>query len=144
MTALHPYLNFKGNAEEAFNFYKSVFGGEFPMVMRFKDMPGDGRQPEEYQDKIVHIALPIGQHTMLMASDVVGPMADGFASGNQVNIMISPESAEEAHRIFEALSAGGQIIMPLELQFWGDLYGHFTDKFGVTWMVNYNDKYMQQ
>lgn len=141
MVTLHPYLNFKGNAEEAFNFYKSVFGGDFPMVMRFKDMPGNSGQNDEYQDKIAHIALPIGPHTMLMASDVAGPMADTFTPGSQVNIMISPESAEEAHRIFDALSAGGSMIMPLELQFWGDLYGHFTDKFGITWMVNHNDKH---
>ncbi|GAB2699948.1 VOC family protein [Mucilaginibacter koreensis] len=143
MFALNPYLNFKGNAEEAFNFYKSVFGGEFAMVMRFKDMPGEGSVDPSLQDKIMHIALPVGPN-MLMASDVIGPMGDNMVMGNSTYIMISPETEAETRRIYEALSTGGDINMPLQLMFWGDLYSSFTDKFGTNWMISFNEKYHQQ
>jgi PhnB protein len=146
MPVLNPYLNFKGNAEEAFNFYKSVFGGEFAMVMRFGDVPGEGSSDPALKDKIMHIALPVGpnKRSMLMASDAVGTMGDSMVMGNSNYIMISPESEADTRRIYEALSAGGSNVMPLQLMFWGDLYSHFTDKFGVNWMISFNEKYLQE
>ncbi|MEJ7677842.1 MAG: VOC family protein [Segetibacter sp.] len=141
MAAVNPYLNFNGNAEEAFNFYKSVFGGEFPMVMRFKDVPAEYRMSESEGEKIMHIALPLGQGTMLMGSDV--PEAMGKATiGTNFYVSISAQSEEEANKLFNGLSAGGQVTMPLEKAFWGDYFGMFKDKFGIQWMVNYN--YNQQ
>lgn len=116
MAAVNPYLNFNGNAEEAFNFYKSVFGGEFPMVMRFKDVPAEYRMSESEGEKIMHIALPLGQGTMLMGSDV--PEAMGKATiGTNFYVSISAQSEEEANKLFNGLSAGGQVTMPLEKAF---------------------------
>ena len=136
MAAVNPYLNFNGNTEEAFNFYKSVFGGEFPMVMRFKDVPSEYQMGESDGDKIMHIALPIGQGTMLMGSDV--PEAHGKANiGTNFYIAIAAASEEEADKLFNGLSAGGQVTMPMEKAFWGAYFGMFKDKFDVQWMVNY-------
>lgn len=136
MRAAHPYLNFKGNAEEAFNFYKSVFGGDFQTLVRFRDF-GDGMGvPETEQSKIAHIALPVGD-VMLMASDVVGNYAESFKAGNNIYISLTADSAEEADRVFEALTAGGQAQMPLQKTEWAEKYGICTDKFGVQWMVGY-------
>jgi PhnB protein len=135
MKTIHPYLYFNGNAEEAFTFYRSVFGGEFLTMMRYREMPNPAGMPESEQDRIMHAALPVGQ-VNIMASDF--PSSMGRASfGNGVRLMIVPDSEEEAHRVFEALSAGGTVDMPLEKQFWGDLNGMVTDKFGVGWMINY-------
>lgn len=143
MTTLNPYLNFNGNAEEAFNFYKSVFGGEFLGLQRFKDMPKDekspGHIPQEDQDLILHIALPIGNN-ILMASDCIEAFGQKAVFGSSNYISVQPDSEEETRRIFNALSAGGDIEMPLEEMFWGDLFGSFTDKFGIKWMVNYELK----
>jgi len=138
MTKLNTYLNFAGNAEAAFNFYKSVFGGEFTSVVRFKDMPIEGVSiPKEDGNKIMHIGLPIGKDDTLMASDTLESLGQKLAQGNNVYISIHPESKEEADRIFNALSAGGTIEMPMADQVWGDYYGSFRDKFGLQWMVNY-------
>lgn len=138
MAKLTTYLNFAGNTEEAFNFYKSVFGGEFATVVRFKDMSIEGVNiPEEDQNKIMHISLPIGRDNMLMASDTLESLGQKLVQGNNVYISIHPESKEEADRIFNALSEGGTIEMPIADQPWGDYYGSFKDKFGVQWMVNY-------
>ena len=137
MAALHPYLNFNGNAEEAFNFYQSVFGGEFETVMRFKDVPAEYQMGESDGDKIMHMALPIGNGSMLMGSDVpeqFGKVTFGTAS----NISISADSEEDARKIFDGLSAGGEVTMPLDKAFWGDLFGMLKDKFGVHWMVGYS------
>ncbi len=139
MTKLHTYLNFAGNAEEAFSFYRSVFGGDFSSVVRFKDFPMEGVSiPEEDQDKIMHIALPIGEGDILMASDTLPSMGQQLVQGNNAYISEHPESKAEADRIFNALSQGGQIEMPIADQVWGDYYGSFKDKFGVLWMVNYS------
>ena len=141
MAAVNPYLNFNGNTEEAFNFYKSVFGGEFPMVMRFKDAPSEYQMGESNGEKIMHIALPIGQGTVLMGSDV--PEAYGKTTvGTNFYISISAASEEEADKLFNGLSAGGQVTMPMEKTFWGAYFGMFKDKFDVQWMVNYD--YNQQ
>ena len=139
MTKLNTYLNFAGNTEEAFNFYKSVFGGEFTSVVRFKDMPMEGVNiPKEDENKIMHIGLPIGKNNLLMATDILPSLGQKLVQGNNVYISVHPESKEEADRIFNALSAGGTIEMPIANQPWGDYYGSFKDKFGVQWMVNYN------
>ena len=139
MPKLHTYLNFQGNAEEAFEFYRSVFGGEFGSVVRFKDMPMEGVQiPEGEADKIMHIGLPIGPDEYLMASDALESMGQKVVQGNNVYISVQPDSKEEADRIFTALSEGGEIEMALADQMWGDYFGSFKDKFGTHWMVNYS------
>lgn len=139
MATINPYLNFKGNAEEAFNFYKSVFGGEFASVMRFKDTPEASKTPAADQDKIMHIALPIGKGDMLMASDVPESMGQPFTAGNNVSISISTESKEEADKIFKGLSEGGKIALAMQKMFWGSYFGMFTDKFDIHWMVSFDE-----
>lgn len=139
MTRLHPYLNFAGNAEEAFNFYRSVFGGEFSSLVRFKDFPIEGvTVPKEDEDKIMHIGLPVGEDEMLMASDTLKSLGQELVPGNNVYISVHPASREEADRIFNALSEGGDVEMPIADQAWGDYYGSLKDRFGVMWMVNYS------
>lgn len=135
---LHPYLNFAGNAEEAFNFYKSIFGGDFSSLVRFKDFPmEDVSVPAEDQDKIMHVSLPIGEDVILMASDTLEAFGQELRQGNNVHISVHPTSREDADRIFTALSDGGQVEMPIADQAWGDYYGSLQDQFGVMWMVNY-------
>ncbi len=139
MTKLHSYLNFAGNAEEAFNFYKSVFGGDFSSLVRFKDLPMEGVSiPEEDQDKIMHVSLPIGRDEVLMASDALASLGQELVQGNNVYVSVHPDSREEADRIFNALSAGGDTEMAIADQPWGDYFGSFKDRFGVMWMVNYS------
>ena len=139
MTKAHSNLNFPGNAEEAFDFYKSVFGGEFSSVVRFNELPIEGVTiPKEDQDKIMHIALPIGEDSILMASDSLESLGHALVQGNNVYVSLHPDSREEADRIFNALSAGAKIEMPIADQMWGDYYGALKDKFGVMWMVNHS------
>ena len=139
MTKLHTYLNFAGNAEEAFGFYRAVFGGEFSSVVRFKDLPIEGVSiPEEDQDKIMHVALPIGDEDILMASDTLRSLGQELVQGNNVYVSVHPENKEEADKIFAALSEGGELEMPIADQAWGDYFGSLKDKFGVMWMVNYS------
>src|SRR5688572_1525580 len=144
MPQINPYLNFKGNCEEAFTFYKSVFGGEFPYIGRYKDMPpAEGQHASQIDgEKIMHMSLPISKETVLMGSDVGGDWAKHTVEGNNIQLSINAESEDEAKRIFDGLSAGGRVNMPLEKTFWGALFGMFTDKFGINWMVNYD--YNQQ
>ncbi len=135
---LHSYLNFAGNAEEAFQFYRSVFGGEFSSVVRFKDMPMEGADiPADDADKIMHIGLPVGDQ-MLMATDTLTSLGQQLTPGNNVYISLHPPSRDEADRLFDALSDGGTVGMAIGDQPWGDYYGDLTDKFGVRWMVNYS------
>ncbi len=141
MAAVAPYLNFNGNTEEAFDFYKSVFGGEFNMVMRFKDVPAEHQMGEGNGDKIMHMSLPLDQGTLLMGSDVP-EMYDRAIIGTNISISINTESEEEANKIFNGLSAGGQAIMPMEKAFWGSYFGMLKDKFEINWMVSY--EYSQQ
>jgi PhnB protein len=136
MTTVNPYLNFNGNTEEAFNFYRSVFGGEFLTVMRFKDNPQCDGISEADKDKVMHIALPIGSGTILMATDALESLGQKLTFGNNLYIALAPETREEAARLFNGLSAGGKVEMPLQDMFWGGYFGSFTDKFGVRWMVN--------
>ncbi len=134
---LNVYLNFPGNAEEALNFYKSVFGGQFRSLVRFKDMPMPGvKLPKEDETKIMHIALPIGANDVLMASDALVSHGRKLVVGNNVYLSIFPDSKEEADRIFGALAASGSVEMPLATQVWGDYYGSLIDKFGIRWMVD--------
>ena len=138
MVQLNTYLNFAGNTEEAFNFYKSVFGGEFTSVVRFKDMPMKGVIiPKEDENKIMHIGLAINDN-LLMATDTLESFGQKLIPGNNVHISIHPKSKEEADRLFNALSKDGVIDMPIANQPWDDYYGSFKDKFGVYWMVNYH------
>jgi PhnB protein len=142
MAQINPYIHFNGNAEEAFNFYKSVFGGEFAMVMRFKDLEILGSIAKETEaNKIMHVALPIGKHNILMGSD--SPEALGIHNLNETRskISISAESKEEADKLFNGLSADGQIEMPIGDSPWGSYFGMFRDKFGIEWMVDYDPKY---
>jgi len=140
MAQVNPYINFKGNCEEAFTFYKSVFGGEFPYIGRYKDMPpSEGDHATAIDgEKIMHMSLPISKETVLMGSDIGGSWAEHTVVGNNIQLSVNADSEEEAKRIFEALSAGGQVTMPLDKTFWGALFGMFTDKFGISWMVNYD------
>jgi PhnB protein len=138
MAKLNIYLNFAGNTEEAFNFYKSVFGGEFRTIMRFKEMPVPGvKLDKKDENKIMHIALPVGKDDILMASDMLESHGQKLVAGNNVSISIFPDSKEEAYRLFIALSAGGTVQVPLANQAWGDYYGNLKDKFGIQWMIDY-------
>lgn len=136
MQSVHPYLNFKGNAEEAFDLYRSVLGGELLGVVRFREFGGEAMGvAEEDLDKVAHIALPLLEGTNLMGSDVVGPNADAFVVGNNTLIYLETSTAEEANRIFDGLSAGGTVEMPLQKTAWAERYGSLADRFGVRWMV---------
>ncbi len=141
---LNHYLNFKGNTEAAFNFYKSVFGGEFSALMRYGDMPAQEGMPlsDDDKQKIMHVSLPINECTVLMASDVNDQFCaqtnQPFTVGTNHYISINLDSSEQdkAKQLFDALSKGGSIEMPLDKTFWGALYGAFTDQFGIKWMIN--------
>ncbi|WP_338356469.1 VOC family protein [Yeosuana marina] len=141
MALINPHINFNGNAEEAFNFYKSVFGGEFAMIMRFKDIPNPGFPiAKKDANKIMHIALPIGKN-VLMANDVPESMGRVNENENRSKISVSAESQEEADRIFNGLSAGGNIEVPFGESSCGSYFGMFRDKFGIEWMVDFDPKY---
>ncbi|WP_312075771.1 VOC family protein [Chryseobacterium sp.] len=141
MAKLNSYLNFDGKAEEAFNFYKSVFGGEFlGEIYKMGNAPGTENLSEEEKNRVMHVALPIGGD-LLMGSDIVPSFGQSLIVGNSNYVSVFPDSREEADRLFNGLSDGGNIEMPIEDQFWGDYFGSFQDKFGVYWMINYNDEY---
>ncbi len=141
MAQINPHINFNGNAEEAFTFYKSVFGGEFAKIVRLKDLAGPEFQVEENDaNKIMHIALPIGKN-MLMANDVPEFMGRVNENENRSKISISAESIEEADKLFNGLSAGGEIEMPITDSPWGSYFGMFRDKFGIEWMVDFDPNY---
>lgn len=140
MTKVHAYINFAGNAEEAFDFYKKVFGGEFSSAVRFKDFPMEGvTVPKKDEDKMMHISLPLGDDSVLMASDTLEAFGQTLVPGNNVYISVHPTSKEEADRIFNGLSEDGEVEMPIADQSWGDYYGSLKDRFGVQWMVNYHE-----
>jgi PhnB protein len=139
---IHPYLYFPGNADEALSFYKSIFGGDFSSVMRYKDLPMEGvTLSEDEESKMMHIALPIGKDTVLMASDSLETLGQTHIEGNNVNISIHPATKSEADRIFTALSEDGKIVEPIADQPWGDYWGAVKDKFGIHWMVNFNEEW---
>ena len=123
------------------SFIKSVFGGEFPYIGRFKDMPPgeDTKLNPGEENRIMHVSLPISKETMLMGSDTGGEWATGYSQGNNFSISITADSKEEAEKLFKGLSAGGKVTMPLSKTFWTDSFGMLTDKFGISWMVSFNE-----
>jgi len=140
MALINPHINFNGNAEEAFNFYKSVFGGEFAMIMRFKDMSSPEYPVAENEaNKIMHIALPIGKN-ILMGNDVPESMGRVNENENRSKISISAESREEADKLFGGLSAGGNIEVPVDDSPWGSYFGMFRDKYGIEWIVDFDPR----
>ncbi|HEX2533305.1 MAG TPA: VOC family protein [Chitinophagaceae bacterium] len=141
MALINPHINFNGNAEEAFRFYQSVFGGSFATIVRFKDLASPEQPfPEEEADKIMHISLPIGGN-VLMGNDVPRSMGQVNEQENRSKISISAESREEADRLFNGLSAGGTVEVPVDDSPWGSYFGMFRDKYGIEWMVDYDPKY---
>lgn len=141
MALINPHINFNGNAEEAFNFYRSVFGGEFATIVRFKDISSpEYTVAEKEADKIMHIALPIGQN-VLMGNDVPEMMGRVSEEENRSKISISAESKEEAEKLFNGLSAGGTVEVPLDESPWGSYFAMFRDKYGIEWMVDFDPKY---
>lgn len=138
---VNPYVNFDGQAEEAFHFYKSIFGGEFIANMKMSEAPGTENLPDDERNRTMHISLPLGKDTILMASDILPSAGHTLNKGNNVYISIHPVSREEADRVFKRLSEGGEIEMPMEDQFWGDYFGSLVDKFGIRWMINHNDDF---
>ena len=144
MATINPYINFNGNAEEAFGFYRSVFGGEFAKIVRFKDLSSPEFQvPENEANKIMHIALPIGKN-VLIANDVPERMGRVNENENRSKISVSAESREEADKLFNGLSAGGKIEVPIADSPWGSYFGMFRDKYGIEWTVDFDPKYNGQ
>jgi PhnB protein len=140
MPAINPYINFNGNAEEAFNFYKSVFGGEFGKIIRFKDIASEEFPiPEAEAEKIMRITLPIGG-TVLIANDVPSVMGPVSENENRSKIAVMAGSKEEAEKIFNGLSVGGSVEMPLDQSPWGTFFGGLRDKYGIEWTVEYDPK----
>ncbi len=140
MPEINPYLTFNGNCEAAFIFYKTVFGNDFLALERLKDMPGGKPVSESFQNKIMHISLPIGKETILMGSDLPEEQQNNFAPGNNIAISVNTANEEEAIKIFNALSQEGTITMAMDKTFWGALFGMCIDQFGIQWMVNYDYK----
>lgn len=141
MAKVNAYLHFKGNTEEVFNFYKSVFGGEFAAVMRFGDMQGqEGCEnlSDEDKEKIMHIALPLSDGHVLMGNDAVGEHAEDAVFGNNISLAVGVDSKDEAEKVFNGLAEGGEVTMPLSDTFWGAYFGMLKDKFGIEWLINYD------
>jgi len=145
MRTINPWINFNGNAEEAFTFYRSVFGGDFSKIMRFKDLSSpEFSIGEKDANKIMTIALPVGKHNVLMANDVPEFMGRVNEKENRSKISISAESREEANRLFNGLSAGGEIEGPMDDSPWGTYGGMFRDKFGIEWIVEFDPAQNEQ
>ena len=145
MTNINPYLNFDGNAEEAMNFYKAAFGGEFMgPVMRWGTSPGCDEGQFQLSDadkeKVMHMALPISDGNVIMASDSIKGLGPSLSIGNNVTIAVGPDSRQEADRLFKNLSEGGQVQMPMADAFWGGYFGSFVDKFGINWLINVDER----
>ena len=138
MATLNPYLNFNGNCEEAFNYYKSVFGGEFVTVMKYGEMPGEQPMSEADKKKLLHVSLPIGKGTTLMGSDMPESMP-AVIIGNNFTISVNVDNEAEADKIFDGLAAGGKVSMPMQKTFWSPYFGMCADRFGIQWMVNCNE-----
>jgi PhnB protein len=137
MKAVNPYLNFPGTTEEAFLFYRSAFGGDFSVLQRFGDTPAGAQTPAGDRNRIMHIALPLKNGTILMATDSCESMGHQLTVGNNFSIAIETESEEEASTLFAKLSVGGKVQMAPQKMFWGAFWGSWADRFGVQWMVNY-------
>ena len=139
MFSTNPYLHFMGNAEEAMSFYKSVFGGEFVIFQRYKEIPGGEKMLPSDQEKMMHISLTTGKGVTIMASDSVKPMGDDLTFGNNFHICIQAESETEVDKIFAGLSKKGNVEMPPNKTFWGAYFAMCRDQFGVQWMINYTE-----
>jgi len=136
---VHIYLNFDGQCEEAFNFYKAVFKRDFQMISHFKDMPttpDSGKIPEEHLNRVMHVSIPMGEGQLLMGSDTMHGFGPPHQKGNNFNVSINLEDKAEGERIFAALSEGGKVTMPMADTFWNAYFGSLIDKFGVGWMVS--------
>lgn len=140
MPRINPYIHFNGNAEEAFNFYKSVFGGDFTRLNRYKDFPNPEHLNEKEENKIMHIALPIGKNSVLMGSDVPDILGLVNENENRSKISVSADTKEEADKLFHGLSAGGSVEMPIMDAPWGSYFGMFRDKYGIEWMIQCSTK----
>lgn len=142
MTSINPYLNYLGNCEEAFNLYKSVFGGEITMISRFSEMPPmEGMPiPDELKDKIMHMTLTIDEDTMLLGSDTGGEWGKDTVIGNNITLSITATSKAQADEFFEKLSEGGIQKMPMETTFWGSYFGMCTDRYDINWMISYGQE----
>jgi PhnB protein len=144
MASTSTYLNFQGNTEEAFSFYKSVFGGEFQGEIHRMgggpEMDGQPPVPEDKKHFVMHVSLPILGGHLLMGTDACDWMGQSVQFGNNIYINLEPDTREETDRLFAALSEGGKVEMPLQDMFWGDYFGSLTDKFGVQWMFNCANK----
>ena len=136
MAKANTYLNFPGTSEEAFNFYKSVFGGEFIYLQRYNSMPDGDNLPEADREKIMHISLAIGEDSILMATDALESLGQNLIIGNNIYVCLTADNEEEADSLFNGLSEEGRIEMPMEKTFWGSYFGSFTDKFGIGWMID--------
>lgn len=137
MTGTNPYFNFQGNTEQAMNFYKSVFGGEFTSFQRFRDLPGSEKMPIDERDKLMHVTLTIPGGQVFMATDALESMEQKITFGNNYHICIHTESEAETEQLFNGLSAGGKIEMPVNKTFWGAYCGMCADQFGVHWLITY-------
>lgn len=138
MTTIYPYLSFNGNCLKAFEFYRSIFGGEFNYIGRFSEMPADQfKIPDDQKDRIMHVTLPIRDGCILMGSDVIESKEHQYVKGNNFSISLSADSKEDADRLFDGLSEAGEVTFPINETFWGSYYGTFTDKFGIQWMVSF-------
>ncbi len=141
MATVNPYLNFNGTCEAAFNFYKSAFGGEFINFSRFNEMPQEEDIPvtPDEAERILHVALPISNETVLMGSDTSVAYGGAVNAGSNISMSINANSLEEAHKLYHSLSEGGNITMPMQKTFWGAHFGMFTDKYDINWMVNFDE-----
>ena len=137
---LVAYLTFNGNAEEVFNFYSSALEGKITNLQRFGDSPHGGQMPDADKKKIMHIALEAPHGVRLMASDHMDFMGESFATGNNFSLSLHPDSEELSDKLFNKLSAGGTVTVPMSKAPWGDYFGMFTDKFGMKWMINHQAK----
>jgi PhnB protein len=138
MAQINPHINFNGNAEEAFTFYKSVFGGEFGKIIRFKELSGpEFPVPEKEAEKIMHIELPVGNN-ILIANDVPEALGPTNENENRSKISVQAESKAEADKIFKSLSAGGNVEMPISDTPWGTYFAMFRDKYGIEWIVEFD------
>mgnify|MGYP000609046200 CR=1 FL=1 len=141
MAIINPHIHFNGNTEAAFEFYKSVFGGTYSRIVRFKELASSGFQfPEDELNKIMHISLAIGTGSYLMGSDVPNILGVVNENENRSKITISAESKEEADKLFNGLSAGGEIECPIGDSPWGSYFGSFRDKYGIEWMIDFNNQ----
>lgn len=142
MALINPHINFNGNAEEAFTFYRSIFGGEFAKIIRFKDIASpEYTIAEKDENKIMHIALPIGKYNVLMANDVPDFLGEVNENEHRSKISVSTESKGEADKIFNGLSAGGKVEVPIADSPWGSYFGMFRDKYGIEWMIDFDPEY---